>query len=110
MISLAVIQTMIHMPMETSRTMEPRARSEEYTTREPFWTIIAIRRASVRRSLIIPIRANRSYADVDRDLRVRLVSRSKQQTAEHHRYRQILESLHSFASSSESPEIHKGSE
>jgi hypothetical protein len=44
----------------------PRAHSYKHTIDEPFWPVIAIRRASIRVIVIISIGANRRWANISR--------------------------------------------
>jgi hypothetical protein len=68
-ITLAIVETMIDVSVEMVRTVEPRSRTDEYATAEPFRTVITIGSAVVRRSLVIAVRARRRFSDIDRHLR-----------------------------------------
>jgi hypothetical protein len=50
---------------EVLGTMEPWARSDEGTTREPFRTVVAIGCTTVWRSVVVAVRARRGYADAN---------------------------------------------
>jgi hypothetical protein len=67
-VPLPVIQVVIHMPIKMVRSMEPRTRANKYTTRKPLRPIIPIRRAVIRRNLVISIRTNRRFADLHSNL------------------------------------------
>ena len=80
-VALAIVELMIDVPVEMIRPVVPRASADEYSaTAEPLGSIIAIRSAIVRRSLVIPVWANRCYSDVDCNLCIRFISGSEQKT------------------------------
>ena len=79
-VALAIVEIMIDVAVEMIRPVIPRASADEDTASEPLGPIIAIRSAVVRRSLIIPVGANRRYSDADSDLCMRFLNGSKQET------------------------------
>jgi len=56
------IEGMIHMTVEVSRPVIPRACPDKDAAVEPFRPVVAIRRAIVRRRLVIAVRTNRRPA------------------------------------------------
>jgi len=79
-IALAVIQTVIYMPVEMISPVKPRSRADKDAAVVPLRTVIPVRRARIRRSLVIAVRASRFHADPDRYLRRRLGRGRKQQS------------------------------
>ena len=79
-VTLAIVKLMIDMAVEMIRAVVPGAGADEDTATEPLGPIIAIRSAIVRRSLVIPVWANRCYSDVDCNLCIRFISGSEQKT------------------------------
>ena len=80
-VALAIVELMIDVAVEMVRPVIPRAGADEDTASEPLGPIIAIRSAIVRRSLVVPIGANRRYSDTDCNLCTRFVSGSDQKTS-----------------------------
>jgi len=78
MIALAIVEMMIHVPVEMSRPAIPGSCADEYTAREPFRPVITIRSAVVGRGLIVSIRANRRGPNVDRNLRLCAITGSQE--------------------------------
>jgi len=74
MIAVAIVEGMIHMPMEVVRTVEPGTRSNKHSARKPLRPIIPIRRAVIRRNLVISIRTDRRLADLHSDLSRSLIA------------------------------------
>ena len=68
-IAVAVVEMMIHVPIEMLRPMEPRPSTYEYTAGEPLRAIVTVGSAVVRGILIVSVRTNRGRADSDGDLR-----------------------------------------
>jgi hypothetical protein len=58
-IPLAIVKTMIDVPIKMLWTVIPRARADEDPALEPFRPVIAVGRAIVGRCLVISVRANR---------------------------------------------------
>ncbi len=79
-IALPIIEPMVYMPVKTIRPMEPGPGAQEYSAREPFRAIIAVRSAIIGRNLIVPVRAYGRFADAYRNLCRRLGSRREQKT------------------------------
>jgi len=73
-VSLPVIQVVIHMPVKMVRTVEPGTRSNKHSARIPLRPIIPIRSAVIRRSLVISIRTNRRFANLHSNLSRSLVA------------------------------------
>ena len=80
-IPLPVVQVVIHMPVKVIPSMKPRSRADEDAAVVPLRSVITIRRALVRRSFIVAIRAIRLHADFDRDLCPCLWRRRKEQAS-----------------------------
>jgi hypothetical protein len=74
MIPVAIVQRMIYVTMEVVRTVEPGTRSNKYSTRIPLRPIIPIRRAVIRRSLVVSIWTNRRLADLHSNLSRSLIA------------------------------------
>ena len=79
-VALAIVEFMIDVAVEMIRSVIPRASADEYSASEPLGPIIAIWSAVVRRSLVIPVGANRCCSDADYNLCMRFISESKQKT------------------------------
>jgi hypothetical protein len=62
MVALAIVEMMIDVPVEMIRPVVPRTSPDEYPTSEPLGPIVAIRSATVRRSLVTSVRTNRRYS------------------------------------------------
>jgi hypothetical protein len=75
-VSLAIVEVMVHVPVEVLRSMEPGSGTDEYATREPLRAIVTIGRAIIRRSLVISVRTNRRFSDADCNLCIRLLDGS----------------------------------
>lgn len=67
-IAVMWIKAVINVAIEIVGTVEPRARSDEYTAVEPFWTVIPIWGAVVWGDVVVAVRATRLGSDIDRDL------------------------------------------
>ena len=81
MIALAVVQVMIHVPVEMIVAVIPGSRSNEHTTRKPFRAVVAIRSAIVRRLFVVTVRTCGCGANLHRHLRRRCaLARSQQKT------------------------------
>jgi hypothetical protein len=63
-IALAIVKGVIDVTIEAIGPVKPRPGADKYAARKPFGAIIAIRRAVVRRRLIVSVRADR-WADSD---------------------------------------------
>ncbi len=68
MVALAIVEMMIDVSVKSARPVKPGSRTDEYTAREPFRSIISIRSAIVRRNLVVPVWANRRFSDADCNL------------------------------------------
>ena len=97
-VAVAIIQSVIYVPVEISRPMEPRARADEHAAREPFRTIIPIGSAIVRRNLIVSIGANGRRADLYRNLSWRTRTRGEKQAHNNRQHCCILQCSHCFTS------------
>jgi len=80
-ISLAVVVVMVDVPVEMIPAVKPWSRSDEDAAVVPLWAVVSIRRALVRRSFIVAVRAIRLQPDIDTDLRRRLGRCCQQQTS-----------------------------
>lgn len=67
-VSVLRMEVIIHMAVKTLRTMKPWTCANKYSTTKPLRTVVAVRRAVVRRNVVISIRALRRDSDVDADL------------------------------------------
>ena len=95
-IALAVVEMVIHMPVEMVAAVKPRSRADKDAAAVPLRPIVAIRSALIRRSFVVAIRAFRLRADFDRYLRRRLGRRRQEQTGRNRHSRNKLPNLHSF--------------
>lgn len=69
-IAFAVVEPVIDVPVEMFGPVIIRTRADENSTREPLRPVIAVGRAVIRRSLVIPVRANRrSNSNAHRNVR-----------------------------------------
>ncbi len=78
-IALAVIEVMIYVPIKVGWAVKPGSRADEHAARKPFRSVVTIRRAVIRRNLVIAIRTNRRFTDTDCNLCIRF-SRGCEQT------------------------------
>jgi hypothetical protein len=62
------METVIHVAMESSRAMKPRASTNEYTSRKPFRAIVAVRSTAIRSDVIVSIGTFRGCSDFYADL------------------------------------------
>jgi hypothetical protein len=69
MITLAIVEIVIDMAIETLRPVIPRPGADEYAARKPLRPVIAIWSAAVGRRLVVSIRANRGNPEPDRHAR-----------------------------------------
>jgi len=95
-IALAVVEMVIHMPVEMVSAVKPRSRADKDAAVVPLRPVIPVRRALIRRSFVVAIRAFRLRADFDRYLRRRLGRRRQEQTGRNRHSRNKLPNLHSF--------------
>lgn len=79
-IALAVVQVMIHMPVEMVAAVKPRPRADKDAAGVPLRPVISVRCALIRRSFVVPIWAIRLWADFNRYLRRYLDRRRQEQT------------------------------
>ena len=68
MIALPVVKMMVYMTVEMIGAMKPRSGSNKHTARKPLRTVISVRRAVVRRSFIVAVRAYRRRTDLNGNL------------------------------------------
>ena len=68
-ISMAIIQSMIHMTVKMFRPVIPGSRADKDSIGEPFRRIIPVGSAIVRRYFVITVRANGRSADTYRNVR-----------------------------------------
>ena len=80
MVALAKVQIMIDVPVKMFGPVEPRSRADEYPARKPFRAIVTIRRAVIRRDLVVPVWTNRGLSDAYGNLCTNLLSGSQQNT------------------------------
>jgi hypothetical protein len=67
-VAVTWIEAVINVAAEIARAMEPRAGSDEHAVGEPLGTIVSIWSAVVWGELIVAIRTNRLWSDIDGDL------------------------------------------
>jgi len=79
-VTLAIVEVMIDVPVKMLRPMEPRSGPYEKAAREPLRTVIPVRRAVIRGRFVVAIRTNRRYSNVDRYLSICLMRRDQQKT------------------------------
>jgi Low affinity iron permease len=58
-ITFSDVESVVDMPIEMIRPVEPRPRANEYTALEPLRPILAVRRAAVWGRFVVSVRANR---------------------------------------------------
>jgi hypothetical protein len=66
-IAIVCIKVVINVAMEVVGSMKPRPGSNEHAARKPLGAIVAVRRAVIRRIVIISVRANGSGANINTD-------------------------------------------
>jgi hypothetical protein len=93
-VSMAIVQVMIDVPIKMFRPVEPGTRPDEHTAREPLRAVVAIWSAIVGRLLIVPIRTNRRHPDFDRNLRGRGMWRGKEEARSYSQETQMFEYFH----------------
>lgn len=62
------IKPIIHVPIKSTRPMEPRPRSNKHTPYKPIRSVISIGRTIIRSVVKIPVRAVRRRPNVDDNL------------------------------------------
>jgi hypothetical protein len=67
-VAVAWIVAIVDMAVEAGTTVVPGTSSDEQSTVEPVWPIVAVGRASVRSIVVIAIGARGSDSDADRNL------------------------------------------
>jgi len=67
-ITVMRIEAVINVAVKVMRTVKPGAGSGEHAAREPLGSIVAVRGAVVRGKVVITIRANWFWSDIDGDL------------------------------------------
>lgn len=97
-VAVAIVQSVIDMTVEVPRPVEPGAGPNEHTTREPFRTVVPIRRAVVRRNFVVTVGANRWCANFYRNLSWRTRTRSEEQAHNNGQHCYKLQSSHCFTS------------
>ena len=83
MVALAVIETVINMPVKSVGPVKPGSGANKQAGGKPLRAIVTIRGTVIRRSLIVSIRASRRFSDVDRNLCHRAVSAYEQAGSKH---------------------------
>ena len=84
-IAMSVVEMMVYVPVKVFWPVKPRSRTNENTARKPLGSVVTVRRAVIRRSLIIAIRTNRRLSDTDCNLCIRF-PRGTEQTSRSHRH------------------------
>jgi hypothetical protein len=95
-VALAIVETMIDVPIETICPVVPRPGPDENTAREPLRAIVAVRSAAIRSALVVPVRANWRHPDAHRNLRGRVMSGSYQEARSNCCQTQISQCFHIF--------------
>jgi hypothetical protein len=67
-VSLAIVEMMVNMPVEMFGAVKPWPCSNEDAACEPLWPVIAIWSAVVGRSFIVPVRTYRRFSDPNGNL------------------------------------------
>ena len=84
-VAVAIVEMMIDVPVKAFGSVEPRSRADEYAAREPLRAIVTVRRAIIRRNLVVSVRANRRLSDAYGNLCISPVNGSQQNTrSDHH--------------------------
>jgi len=64
-IAVLRMETVIYVPMKIGRAVKPRARPNEDAAYKPFWAIVPIGGALIRRGRVVPVRTHRRNSDLD---------------------------------------------
>src|ERR1700733_12097718 len=72
------VEAIVHISVEPRAAMEPRSCSDEDAAAEPFRPIVPIRRAWIRRVIVIAVGTHRRSPDLNGHLRLRLRRRHHQ--------------------------------
>lgn len=80
MVTMPIIQTMIDMPIEMLRSVEPRTGTDKQAVCEPFGAIVSVGRTIVGRDFVVAIGAIRRWPDINGNLCLSLVTASDKKT------------------------------
>ena len=67
-VTIMRVVAVVYVAVEAARAMEPRAGSDEQSAREPVRSVIAVRRAIIRRIVKVTVWANRGNTDINSNL------------------------------------------
>jgi hypothetical protein len=79
-VALAIVKIVIDVSVKVFASVEPRSRANKYASRKPLRAIVTIRRAVVRRNLVVPVRTNRGLPDAYGNLCISLSGGSQKNT------------------------------
>lgn len=97
MISVAIIEGVVYVAVETMRTMEPRTCTDKDSTREPFGAIVPVWSARVGWIFVITVWADRRSAYLNRNLCVcPIAGKAKQASSSQSRHSKAFQSSHIF--------------
>jgi len=89
------IETVINVAVEVVGAVKPRADSDEHAAVKPLGPVVPVWRAAVWGEIVVAIRANRFYSDIDRDVRRRR-ARNAQQSRHQDRNNKKFQIAHKF--------------
>jgi hypothetical protein len=93
----------IYVALEVFGAVIPRASANEHTIRKPFRAVVAVGSTTIRRVVIVTIRAFRWDSNVDADLSLCSGSCHREADSSHSKDRKKFESVHESSST-----IHPG--
>ena len=93
LVTLSVVELMIHVPVEMLRSVEPGPRANKHPSRKPLRPIVAIGSTRVRRSFVISVGTNRCRPDRYRNMRRSAATRKENAEQQSHD-RKSCKSLH----------------
>ena len=97
MIALAIVEVMIYVTVEVSRSVKPGSGADEDAAREPFRAVVTVGSAVVRRHFIISVRTNGRRPNAHRNLRLCAITGRHEKTNTHHQHTHAFYYLHRFA-------------
>jgi hypothetical protein len=95
-IAFSIVKVMIDVSVKVVCPVVPGSRSNEYAPCKPLRSIVTVRSAVVRRSLVVSIRTDRRYSNIDRDLGGCLICGGQKKASCKGRQAKYLYRFHSF--------------
>jgi hypothetical protein len=93
-VSMVRMEMIVHVAAEIRGAVKPGASANEDTTHKPFRAVIAVGSASIRRNVIVPVRAHWRHSNVNADLRFHFGSGHGQANCSECSRRKIFEFVH----------------